>query len=192
MFHGCRSQENEDKILDHGFQVSQCVSGGANYGTWFAYNASYSDGGYAHVDSDGMKHLFLNIVSDAQVALECADICRVVGQDCAYPVWLVRYLHLCPGNCAAYCYSDYGDECDDYDYYYVNVCEGGLPWKTLREAEKVTATLRESRRRGKCQAKCRRLGCIAELRRGRKGQPLKRGGRHKVGSLILQLDEYAS
>jgi hypothetical protein len=195
MFHGCRSQENEDKILQNGFQVSHCVSGGRNYGTWFAYNASYSDGGFAHVDSDGVKHLFLNIVSDARVVQESAGSHRVVAQDCAYPVWLVRYRDICPGNCDG-----------DYDYDYESVCTvyyygdawkdaleafGGLSWKTLREAQKATGTLRESRRRAKCQAKRSRLGCMAETRRGRRGQPLKRGGRHKVSSLILQVDECA-
>merc|ERR1712176_1036120 len=63
MFHGCRSEENERRILRNGFQVSSCVSGGPNYGTWFAYNASYSDSGFAFSDTDGIKHLFVCVVS---------------------------------------------------------------------------------------------------------------------------------
>jgi hypothetical protein len=44
MFHGCKAIGNERAILSDGFKVSQCVSGGRNYGSWFAYAAAYSDG----------------------------------------------------------------------------------------------------------------------------------------------------
>jgi len=90
MFHGCRSQQNEDKILDNGFTVSACRSGGAGFGTWFAYNASYSNCGYAFTDSVGMKHMFICIVSYYYTVLDNSTM-RVVGQDCAYPQWLVKY-----------------------------------------------------------------------------------------------------
>merc|ERR1712151_425244 len=90
MFHGCRSMENEDSISKDGFQVSCCRSGGQNYGSWFAYNASYSDGGYAFTDGSGIKHLFVCAVSRQEVVRN-DSVMRVVGQDCAYPMWIVKY-----------------------------------------------------------------------------------------------------
>jgi hypothetical protein len=90
MFHGCRTQANENSILSTGFQVSKCTSGGTNFGTWFAYGAAYSDSNYAWDDNDGIRHLFLCIVSDRRVVLDNVTM-RVVGQDCAYPLWLLRY-----------------------------------------------------------------------------------------------------
>merc|ERR1712187_698498 len=90
MFHGCRSMENEDSISKNGFQVSCCRSGGQNYGSWFAYNASYSDGGYAFTDGSGIKHLFVCAVSRQNVVRN-DSVMRVVGQDCAYPLWIIKY-----------------------------------------------------------------------------------------------------
>ncbi|CAJ1373614.1 unnamed protein product [Effrenium voratum] len=89
MFHGCRSVQNYERILSDGFQTSRCCSGGAGYGTWFAYNASYSDGGYAH-DAGGWKHLFVCVVSNYYTVLDNTSM-RVVGQDCAYPQWVIKY-----------------------------------------------------------------------------------------------------
>jgi len=90
MFHGCRSHANEANILKNGFQVSSCVSGGSNYGTWLAYISSYSDSGYVLCESSGIKHLFICVVSAKHVQLDNQTM-RVVGQDCAYPQWLVTY-----------------------------------------------------------------------------------------------------
>merc|ERR1711971_1484265 len=92
MLHGCRSQANEDAIRKDGFQVSCCRSGGANYGTWFAYQASYSDGGYVYIDAAGVRHIFVCLVAKQSVVRDDATM-RVVGQDCAYPFWLLRYTH---------------------------------------------------------------------------------------------------
>eukprot|EP01059_Diplonema_ambulator_P007223 TRINITY_DN16715_c0_g1_i4.p1 TRINITY_DN16715_c0_g1~~TRINITY_DN16715_c0_g1_i4.p1 ORF type:complete len:358 (+),score=98.04 TRINITY_DN16715_c0_g1_i4:125-1075(+) len=90
MFHGCRTPQNESSIIDNGFQVSKCVSGGKNFGTWFAYNASYSDAGFAYVDGSKFTHLFICAVAQADVKME-NDCARVVGQDNAYPLYLVVY-----------------------------------------------------------------------------------------------------
>eukprot|EP00933_Yihiella_yeosuensis_P075437 TRINITY_DN8483_c0_g1_i3.p1 TRINITY_DN8483_c0_g1~~TRINITY_DN8483_c0_g1_i3.p1 ORF type:complete len:702 (+),score=163.70 TRINITY_DN8483_c0_g1_i3:64-2169(+) len=79
MFHGCKVIENEERILKEGFQVSQCISGGRNYGTWFAFNAAYSDSGFAF-NHNGVRHMFLCLVSDAEVMYQ-TPIMRVVGQD---------------------------------------------------------------------------------------------------------------
>jgi hypothetical protein len=193
MFHGCRSQDNEAKILANGFQVSQCVSGGANFGTWFAYNAAYSDGGFVHTDCDGVKHLFLSIVSEKDVARDDKICMRVVAQDCAYPAWLLTYRDIydvCPGNCMQYCGSDYDDYDDDYwevyyeDFYEDDLC-GNLLWKTLREARIATRALRRRpKSRTMCHAKRSCLGCVTpEAQTKRKVQPSKRGGRHKVSVL---------
>lgn len=92
MFHGCKTLENEKSILQDGFRVTYCVSGGKNYGTWFAFNAAYSDGGFAFNDSCGIRHLFICLVSNAAVVLENQTM-RVVGQDCAYPCWIIKYTH---------------------------------------------------------------------------------------------------
>merc|ERR1711971_269385 len=81
MFHGCRSQANEDSIIQNGFQVSKCSSGGRNFGTWFAYNASYSNCGYVYVEPSGVRHMFICAVSETYVLLDRQDM-RVVGQDC--------------------------------------------------------------------------------------------------------------
>eukprot|EP00930_Biecheleria_cincta_P004314 TRINITY_DN105224_c0_g1_i1.p1 TRINITY_DN105224_c0_g1~~TRINITY_DN105224_c0_g1_i1.p1 ORF type:complete len:520 (-),score=63.03 TRINITY_DN105224_c0_g1_i1:339-1841(-) len=91
MFHGCRSQQNEDSIITEGFQVKRCVSGGLGFGTWFAYGAAYSHGGgYTFIDGGGVWHLFVCVVSPEYVVLDNATM-RVVGQGCAYPLWLLTY-----------------------------------------------------------------------------------------------------
>lgn len=93
MFHGCRSQVNEDSIVRDGFQISKCRSGGANYGIWCAYSSSYSDSGFVFHESNGLRHIFVVAVSRTKVMLDNQTM-RVVGQDCAYPLWLVKYKHL--------------------------------------------------------------------------------------------------
>mmetsp|Transcript_137179 Transcript_137179/g.273723 ORF Transcript_137179/g.273723 Transcript_137179/m.273723 type:complete len:449 (+) Transcript_137179:92-1438(+) len=93
MFHGCRSPANEDSIVRDGFLVSKCRSGGTNYGTWCAYAASYSDSGFVFQERDGLKHIFVVVVSRTKVVLDNQTM-RVVGQDCAYPLWLVKYRNL--------------------------------------------------------------------------------------------------
>lgn len=90
MFHGCRFKCNERGIISHGFQVSRCESGGRCFGTWFAFAAEYSDAGYAVVDHNGVRHMFICVVSDTRVILDTPFV-RVVGQDCAYPFWLISY-----------------------------------------------------------------------------------------------------
>jgi len=90
MFHGCRTPANEAKILQEGFKVRCCSSGGANYGTWFAYNARYSNSGFAFMDADGFMHMFICVVSYHYTVMDNAEM-RVVGQDCAYPQWLIKY-----------------------------------------------------------------------------------------------------
>lgn len=90
MFHGCRSEENERKIVANGFRVSSCLSGGRNFGTWFAYKADYSNIGYAFDDRKGWRHIFICVVSYYHTVLDNNTI-RVVGQGCAYPQWLLRY-----------------------------------------------------------------------------------------------------
>lgn len=93
MFHGCKCLANETRIVATGFQVSSCVSGGANYGTWFAYNAAYSDSGFAFNDASGIRHMFVCVVSNAHVVMD-TNAMRVVGQHCAYPRWIVKYTHV--------------------------------------------------------------------------------------------------
>lgn len=90
MFHGCRSSQNEASILEKGFRVASCVSGGTKFGTWFAYRADYSNRGYSFQDQDGLEHLFVCVVSYFYTVMDQA-LMRVVGQDCAYPQWLIRY-----------------------------------------------------------------------------------------------------
>jgi len=90
MFHGCTTLANEKSIVAEGFQVGKCVSGGANYGTWLAYTASYSNGGFVYCDERGVRHIFVCVVSDSHIVLENQTM-RVVAQDCAYPLWLLRY-----------------------------------------------------------------------------------------------------
>lgn len=90
MFHGCRSRSNEDSIIANGFQVSHCVSGGRNFGTWFAYGAAYSDGGFVHVDDSGERRIFICVVGNRCVKLDNPTM-RVVEQGRAFPVWLLRY-----------------------------------------------------------------------------------------------------
>jgi len=97
MFHGCSRgprgtpQANEDSIVQQGFLVDLCKSGGGSVvGTWFAYAASYSDNGYAFTDAAGWKHLFVCMVSKHDVRKDDATM-RVVGQDAAYPQWVVEY-----------------------------------------------------------------------------------------------------
>lgn len=107
MFHGCKSTENEARIVHTGFQVTHCVSGGPNYGTWLAYNAAYSDGGFAFNDSKGIRHMFICRVSDAHIVME-NDTMRVVGQDCAYPVWIVTYTHSASRGIPTFAVGPYG------------------------------------------------------------------------------------
>jgi len=95
MFHGCRSSENEESILANGFQVCKCRSGGQNFGTWFAYNANYSDSGYVFRDRQDLCHIFICVVSRRYVVKDDATM-RVVAQDCAYPLWLLRYQRVAP------------------------------------------------------------------------------------------------
>lgn len=90
MFHGCRTLANETSILAEGFQVRCCSSGGPGFGTWFAYNADYSNGGYVYRDPDGVAHIFVCVVSNRYIVHD-TTIMRVVAQDCAYPLWLLRY-----------------------------------------------------------------------------------------------------
>jgi len=90
MFHGCRSATNESPIIRDGFQVSRCNSGGQDFGTWFAYGAAYSNCGYAFMDSAGVKHIFVCAVSYQHTVKDDCTM-RVVGQDCAYPHWLIKY-----------------------------------------------------------------------------------------------------
>jgi len=90
MFHGCRSAANETAILEDGFKVSKCTSGGHNFGTWFAYGAHYSNSGYVFVDPSNTRHIFLCAVSYAHTVLDNQTM-RVVGQDCAVPLWLIEY-----------------------------------------------------------------------------------------------------
>lgn len=90
MFHGCRSQVNEESIIAMGFDVSRCRSGGSGYGTWFAYAAAYSTSGFTFADAHGIEHIFVCVVSYKSVALDNITM-RVVGQGCAYPLWLLTY-----------------------------------------------------------------------------------------------------
>lgn len=92
MFHGCKSQENEASIVKNGFRVDQCRSGGNNYGTWFAYISSYSDGGFAFDDVNGWRHLFVCLVSRHGLKRDDQRM-RVVGQGGAYPQWIISYRH---------------------------------------------------------------------------------------------------
>jgi hypothetical protein len=90
MFHGCKSEDNEKGIAFKGFQVSRCVSGGSNFGTWLAYGAAYSNSGFVHSDRHGERHIFVCVASRRDVKMDNATM-RVVGQDCAYPLWIVTY-----------------------------------------------------------------------------------------------------
>jgi len=92
MFHGCKCIQNEVAILKNGFQVSKCISGGHRYGTWFAFNAAYSDAGFAFNDTEGWRHMFVCVVSNAGIVMENQTM-RVVGQGYAYPRWIVKYRH---------------------------------------------------------------------------------------------------
>eukprot|EP00756_Hemistasia_phaeocysticola_P013103 Hpha_TRINITY_DN15252_c0_g1::TRINITY_DN15252_c0_g1_i2::g.68083::m.68083 len=91
MFHGCRQAKNEPSIISNGFQVSACRSGGANFGTWVAYIASYSDGGFTFDDALGVRHIFICVVLAGDIRLDDRMVMRVVGQDCAYPMYLLQY-----------------------------------------------------------------------------------------------------
>eukprot|EP00756_Hemistasia_phaeocysticola_P013102 Hpha_TRINITY_DN15252_c0_g1::TRINITY_DN15252_c0_g1_i1::g.68078::m.68078 len=92
MYHGCRNMDNEASIMKEGFQVARCVSGGGNFGTWCAYVASYSDAGFAFDDKDRVRHLFVCVVTETDVRLDDRQVMRVVGQDCAYPMYLLKYI----------------------------------------------------------------------------------------------------
>merc|ERR1711879_417306 len=67
-----------------------CKSGGHRFGTWFAYGASYSNSGFVFVDRREIRHLFVCMVSSKHVVLDNATM-RVVGEGCAYPLWLLKY-----------------------------------------------------------------------------------------------------
>eukprot|EP00403_Amphidinium_massartii_P027618 CAMPEP_0178402832 /NCGR_PEP_ID=MMETSP0689_2-20121128/17054_1 /TAXON_ID=160604 /ORGANISM="Amphidinium massartii, Strain CS-259" /LENGTH=470 /DNA_ID=CAMNT_0020023763 /DNA_START=83 /DNA_END=1495 /DNA_ORIENTATION=+ len=96
MFHGCRSIANEDSILADGFKIACCTSRGIDFGTWLAYGAHYSNSGFAFDDRQGWRHLFVCVASYHHTVLDNATM-RVVGQDCAYPQWLLTYkIHLPP------------------------------------------------------------------------------------------------
>jgi len=107
MFHGCKCIGNEHDILNDGFKVSKCISGGKSYGTWFAFNAAYSDSGFAFNDLDGIRHLFICLVSNAHVVME-TDVMRVVGPGCAFPCWIVRYTHQQSGSLQSFNVGPYG------------------------------------------------------------------------------------
>ena len=104
MFHGCRTKENETSIISNGFQVRSCVSGGSNFGTWFAYNAAYSDGGYVYREAPrrlkgasmtpGVASIFVCLVSQRKEheKLHNPQVMHVVGQDAAYPAYLLQYV----------------------------------------------------------------------------------------------------
>jgi hypothetical protein len=89
-FHGCRNKENEVLISRGGFDVKKCVSGGANYGTWFAYQAAYSASGFAYNDGTHIR-LFINQVSLAKPVMHHAGSMVVVGKDYAYPAYVVVF-----------------------------------------------------------------------------------------------------
>lgn len=89
MFHGCKTQQN-DAIVARGFDQSLCRSGGTNYGVWFAYNASYSDGSFAFTGPDGWRHLFLCRVSKDGLKKDDSTM-RVVSQRGAVPMWIIKY-----------------------------------------------------------------------------------------------------
>lgn len=99
MFHGCKTQANEDSILRYGFQVSSCISGGRGYGTWFAHAASYSNSGYVFTDLLRVRHIFVCLVSSVKKVVLNNPTMRVVGQDHAYPLWLLKYEILQPSWC---------------------------------------------------------------------------------------------
>jgi len=84
MFHGCRSQGNEDSIVQVGFRCTPAR------GCWFAYVSNYSNGGYAFDDADGWRHIFVCIVSRHGQMMDDATM-RVVAQGGAYPQWIVHY-----------------------------------------------------------------------------------------------------
>lgn len=107
MFHGCKTTVNERAIVADGFNVTQCVSGGRNYGTWFAYHSAYSDGGFAFNDSHGIRHMFVCLVSDAHVVLDNSTM-RVVGQGCACPRWILQYTHAGSGGMGTFSVGAYG------------------------------------------------------------------------------------
>lgn len=196
MFHGCRSQRNEDSILKNGFQVACCKSGGAGYGTWFAYNAAYSDSGFAFTDADNVKHLFVCIVSERCVAFDDYKCMRVVAQDCAYPVWLVKYQKVCEGFCEYYYYSDFyqpsdyqndggdGDLCENDDLS-DDWCthDDVMLSKELQEAKRAT-----DHRHTKRPCAGARPGLRSALGSrvpdaSRRHRSSKRGGRHKVSAV---------
>lgn len=98
MFHGARGgQHAEDSIVQNGFRVDKCVSGGANFGTWLAYVAAYSDGGFAFNDAAGLRHLFLCITTETDVRLDDGQVMRVVGEACAYPLYIIKYQRAADG-----------------------------------------------------------------------------------------------
>ena len=97
MFHGCKTQANEDAIVREGFRADLCKSGGRGYGTWFAYASSYSDRSFALplAERTGYKRLFVCLVSKHAVKRDDAPSVtprmRVVGPGGAYPQWVVTY-----------------------------------------------------------------------------------------------------
>ena len=92
MFHGCRAKANQDAIMQEGFRADLCKSSATRgNGTWFAYRAQLSDATFAFSEEDGWKHLFVCLVSKYDLKQDDGQVARVVGQDGAYPQWLVRY-----------------------------------------------------------------------------------------------------
>eukprot|EP00971_Amphidinium_carterae_P208177 4130541-Amphidinium_carterae.1 len=90
MFHGCQNSINEYRIVMEGFKVSCCRAHGYGFGTWLAYNAHYSNSGFVYRDRDGWRHIFVCIASHFYTTLD-NKIMRVVGEDCAYPQWMLKY-----------------------------------------------------------------------------------------------------
>ena len=91
-YHGCRQgMDAEISIIRGGFNVNRCVSGGANFGTWFAYNSQYSCGGYAFTDETRGMHLFVCRVATENPAMHTPGTMIVVRQDMAYPSYLVVF-----------------------------------------------------------------------------------------------------
>mmetsp|Transcript_10291 Transcript_10291/g.22725 ORF Transcript_10291/g.22725 Transcript_10291/m.22725 type:complete len:179 (+) Transcript_10291:105-641(+) len=88
MFHGCKTADNEKSITVQGFQVSYAKSGVP--GTWFSGTSNYSHQSFAFNDANAWRHLFVCLVTDADMKQDSGSV-RVVGQSCAYPAWIVHY-----------------------------------------------------------------------------------------------------
>lgn len=98
MFHGCRGLTAENGIISKGFIVPKHPGHvkhyGRNNGIWLAYLAAYSDNaGFCSVDATGESHIFVAAATAADARLDDGVVMRVVGEDCAYPAYLLRYKH---------------------------------------------------------------------------------------------------